>query len=230
MGRQNLFQVFDFRPGDVPLLVSIPHAGEWIPNHLSARMTEIGRRRPDTDWFVDRLYDVPIMRHVSCLAARVSRYVVDLNRPPNDQSLYPGQQTTGLCPVTTFHGDAIYQPGQEPTEVEISDRVATYWVPYHLKLRDELERLQSQFGRVILLDAHSIASRVPRLFDGVLPDWNFGTNRGQSCGSRLQSRVECYAAELKGYSWEVNGRFVGGCITRHYGTSAGPVEAVQLEL
>ncbi len=222
--------LFECRQGDVPLLVSIPHAGVDVPRAVLERLTDTGQSLPDTDWFVDRLYALPALQRASRLVARVSRYVIDLNRADDDASLYPGQNTTGLCPTTTFSGAPIYRPGAEPDALEIAARIESYWRPFHEQLRAELDRLRQTFGRAILLDAHSIASRVPRLFAGRLPDWNFGTFHGRSCRARLQQRMEEFARQLHGYSHAVNGRFVGGHITRSYGRPDQQIDAVQLEL
>jgi N-formylglutamate amidohydrolase len=185
---------------------------------------------PDTDWFVPRLYDVPELKSASIISANVSRYVVDLNRPPTDENLYPGQNTTKLCPETNFDGSPIYKDGQPIAADEIQRRVNEYWRPYHEKLRQVIQERRSHFGFAVLLDLHSIASRVPNLFQGVLPDLNFGTNHGQSAGASFQKVVEQIAHGQREYSAVVNGRFVGGYITRNYGNPERQVHAVQLEL
>lgn len=222
---------FDFRAGKLPLLVSIPHAGTELYPEIRERLTDSARRLPDTDWFVDRLYDLPILREASLIAARSSRYVVDLNRPPTDESLYPGQSTTGLCPLIQFDGTPLYRSGAEPDSREIASRVCSFWQPYHDQIARELTRLRSQHQRVMIFDAHSIASQVPRLFSGVLPDFNFGTNHGATCSLSFQKTIECFAAKQLGeYSHVINGRFVGGYITRHYGRPTANIEGLQLEL
>jgi N-formylglutamate deformylase len=224
-------KLFQFRAGKFPLLVSIPHTGTDVPHPISESFTEQARKLVDTDWDLDRLYDLPILRDCSLIQARTSRYVIDLNRPKTDDNLYPGQNTTGLCPTVTFAGDIIYHAGREPSESEIETRIATYWQPYHSMISEELNRLRTAHGRVVLFDAHSIASEVPRLFAGRLPDFNFGTNRGQSCSVDFQSLVDQFAGnELSDFSSVINGRFIGGYITRHYGRPTKNVEALQLEL
>ncbi len=216
--------------GRAPLLVSLPHDGVSLPPELVPRMTPAARAVPDTDWHVSRLYAFARKLGASLLIPRYSRYVIDLNRSSADHSLYPGKNTTGLCPQQRFDGGAVYLPGEEPSEDEVADRVARYWRPYHDALRDELERKRALHGRAILWEAHSIRSRVPWLFDGCLPDLNFGTADGLSCGSHLESRIAAAAACQSGYSWVLNGRFKGGFITRHYGRPLEGVEAIQLEL
>ncbi|MEN9868643.1 MAG: hypothetical protein RL748_4233, partial [Pseudomonadota bacterium] len=180
---------FDFHAGNLPVLVSMPHAGTDIPDHIAARMQACALKKPDTDWHLPRLYDFLHGMGVSTLSARWSRYVVDLNRPPDDTNLYPGQDTTGLCPLDTFAKAPLYLEGLAPDEMEIKERLARYWQPYHQKLQLELERMLQLHPLVVLWDAHSIASRVPRFFDGKLPDMNLGNASGASCADALLQSV-----------------------------------------
>lgn len=221
--------IFSLERGSAPLLVSLPHDGSAIPPELAARMVEGARRAPDTDWHVSRLYGFARDLGASILVPRHSRYVVDLNRPPDDRSLYPGQNTTGLCPAVQFSGEPVYLEGETPDAAEIATRVETYWRPYHDALRAELERLRAVHGRAVLWEGHSIRGEVPFLFEGRLPDLNLGTAGGASCTPALQARLERVLGAQDGYDWVANGRFKGGYITRHYGDPANGIEAVQLE-
>ncbi|KFN41721.1 N-formylglutamate deformylase [Arenimonas metalli] len=216
--------------GDLPLLVSLPHDGIEVPADIAARLQPAARAVPDTDWFVSRLYAFARELGASVLVPRYSRYVVDLNRPPDDVSLYPGQNTTGLCPAVRFDGEPVYLPGQAPGADEVQARVETYWRPYHVALAEELARLRERHGRVLLWEGHSIRGTVPFLFEGRLPDLNLGTAAGSSCAPGVQARLEAVLAAQADYSWVANGRFKGGYITRHYGRPAQGVDAVQLEL
>ncbi len=222
---------FELHRGTVPLLISLPHDGSRIPEDLAARMTPGARSAPDTDWHVGRLYGFARDMGASVLVPRYSRYVVDLNRPRDDVSLYPGQNTTGLCPAVRFDGEPVYLEGQAPTPTEIEDRVRRFWQPYHEALRDELSRLVATHGRALLWDAHSIrGSGLPFLFPGRLPDLNLGTAEGASCAPAVQLGVEAVLGEQHDYDWVANGRFKGGYITRHYGAPADGIHAVQLEI
>jgi N-formylglutamate deformylase len=216
--------------GRSPLLVSLPHDGVVVPPELLLRMTPQARAVPDTDWQVSRLYEFARRMGASVLIPRYSRYVIDLNRSAEDIQLYPGRNGTGLCPLQRFDGGAVYLQGEEPSADEIGERVERYWRPYHDALRDELERKRALHGRAILWEGHSICSTLPWLFEGRLPDLNFGTADGHSCGSHLESRIAAVAASQFDYSWVLNGRFKGGYITRHYGRPVEGIEAVQLEL
>jgi N-formylglutamate deformylase len=221
---------FRFTPGSVPLLLSIPHAGTDIPDEVAGHFAPSAAARADTDWHLPRLYDFAEEMGCSVLAARWSRYLIDLNRPPGNGNLYPGQDTTGLCPVDTFARAPLYLPGRAPDAAETARRLERYWRPYHKQLRAELERLLALHGRVLLWDAHSIASRVPRFFAGRLPDLNFGTADGTSCAPQLQGAVMGAAQAQERFSFVFNGRFKGGHITRHYGQPARGVHAIQLEM
>jgi len=222
--------LFTFRVGTAPLLVSMPHVGTHLPPDLAARMTRDARILPDTDWHLERLYDFLDALGASVLAATHSRYVVDLNRPPDNANLYPGQDTTGLVPVDTFSRAAVYRDGAVPDDAEVALRVERYWRPYHAQLGRELDRLRVAHGYALLWDAHSIASRVPRFFSGRLPDFNLGTARGRSCAPGIIEGVAAIAQRAAGYTTVLNGRFTGGYITRRYGQPNARVHAIQLEL
>ncbi|MGY0561468.1 N-formylglutamate deformylase [Luteimonas sp. A277] len=221
--------IFTLHKGMAPLLVSVPHDGTFVPDDIAARLTPEARRVPDTDWHIARLYAFARELGASMIVPTHSRYVVDLNRSEDDVSLYPGQNTTGLCPVVRFSGEPVYLEGQEPTPDDIAWRVKTFWRPYHQALRAELDRLRDLHGRVVLWEGHSIRGELPFLFEGRLPDFNLGTAGGASCTPGLQQRLESVLAGQEGYDFVVNGRFKGGHITRHYGDPSSGIEAVQME-
>ena len=222
--------MFAFTPGTAPLLVSFPHAGTEIPPEIEARMTPEALLRADVDWHLPQLYAFVRAMGASTIAARFARHVIDLNRPPEDTSLYPGQDVTGLLPLDTFRKQPLYRPGQAPDAAEAQERRAHYWQPYHDALAAELERLRARHGTVVLWDAHSIASRLPRFFDGKLPDLNLGTADGRSCAPALQAAAEAAMATQAACTHVSNGRFKGGHITRHYGQPEHGVHALQLEM
>lgn len=216
--------------GSVPLLVSCPHDGTYLPPDLARRLSPAALATPDTDWHVARLYDFVVERGASLLVPRASRYVVDVNRDRAGAALYPGADETGLVPTSTFAREPLYSPGDEPDAREIAERVTRWYDPYHALLADEVARLHAEHGVAVLLDAHSIRSRVPRFFDGELPDLNFGTASGASAAPDLCDDAFAALARADGLSAVRDGRFKGGYITRHYGAPGRGVHAVQLEL
>jgi len=221
---------FRFRRGTRPLLISMPHVGTHVPPQLAARLSDEARHVPDTDWHLERLYDFADELGASVLVATHSRYVVDLNRPPDGASLYPGQSVTGLCPVDTFDDTPLYPAGDVPGDAEIAERREAIWQPYHRQLADELGRIKAQHGIAALWDAHSIRSVLPRFFEGKLTDLNLGTAQGASCDPALGQALLGIAKAATGFTSVLNGRFTGGYITRHHGQPAQGVHAVQLEM
>lgn len=221
--------VLSFSRGRVPLLVSMPHPGTRLTPAVEAGLVDEAKELADTDWHIPRLYDFARELGASTLAANYSRYVIDLNRPADDKPLY-STATTGLYPDTLFDGRPLFHEGQAPSAEERARYLAEVWTPYHRTLAEELARLKAEFGYALLWDAHSIRSHIPHLFDGRLPDFNIGTNSGNSCPADLAERLQAVCAEAEGYSHVLNGRFKGGHITRHYGQPEQNVHAVQLEL
>lgn len=222
--------IFALTRGEAPLLVSFPHAGTVIPPELEARMTPAALQRADVDWHLPQLYDFARAMGASLLVARQARHVIDLNRPPEDESLYPGQDVTGLIPLDTFRKEPLYRPGEAPDAAEVRVRVERYWQPYHAALRAELERLRALHGHVVLWEAHSICSVLPRFFAGRLPDLNLGTADGHACVPAVQAAVETAMNAQREFSHVSNGRFKGGHITRHYGVPERGIHALQLEM
>jgi N-formylglutamate deformylase len=225
---------FRFRQGTRPLLISMPHVGTHVPPALAARFTDEARHVPDTDWHLERLYGFADELGASVLVATHSRYVIDLNRPPDGASLYPGQSVTGLCPVDTFDDTPVYASSDDlPNDEEVAARRDAIWRPYHQQLQAELDRLKAAHGTIALWDAHSIRSVLPRFFEGKLPDLNLGTGKGTSCDPALAATlldIAKSAESATGHTGVLNGRFTGGYITRQYGNPAGGVHAVQLEM
>jgi N-formylglutamate deformylase len=215
--------------GEAPLVVSLPHTGTTIPAALESRLTSAWLARKDADWHVDRLYAFAAGLGATVVHTAISRTVIDVNRDPGGVSLYPGQTTTGLCPTETFDGEPLYASGDQPSTGEIAERRGTWFDPYHDALAQELARLSAAHPRVVLYDAHSIRSVIPRLFTGELPHFNVGTDDGRSCDRALTGAVEqlCDATRL---SRVTNGRFKGGYITRHYGRPEAGIHAIQMEL
>jgi N-formylglutamate deformylase len=213
--------------GDAPLIVSMPHTGTEIPRDIEAALVSPWLGRKDADWHVEKLYD--FASGATTIRTAISRSVIDCNRDPSGKSLYPGQATTELCPTTSFDGEPLYKDGRAPDSADIAARRAAYFDPYHQAIAAEIARLKGTHPRIVLFDAHSIRSRIPRLFDGELPNFNIGTNSGATCDARLTGAVAA-ACAASDFSHVVNGRFKGGWTTRHYGKPGDGVHAIQLEL
>lgn len=220
--------IFTLQQGSVPLLISMPHNGEAIPEDIAAKMTAPALNVADTDWYKDKLYEFAATIGAYVINPKYSRYVIDLNRDPKGANLYPGANSTELCPTTGFDLSPLYLANCEPNKEEVERRVKTYWQPYHQAIADTLAQIKAKHGVAVLLEAHSIKSQVPRFFEGKLPDFNFGTADGNACSQALINKVE--ALDFAPYSQVTNGRFKGGFITRAYGQPEQNIHALQLEL
>lgn len=215
--------------GAGPVILAIPHTGTEVEPATLSRLSAEGKKLRDTDWHVQRLY-AALLPGATTVRATFHRYVIDANRDPSGTSLYPGQNTTGLCPTTDFDGAPIYEAGREPDAAEIGRRLEAYHAVYHRRLAKEIARVRKRHGVVVLYDCHSIRSQVPFLFDGVLPDFNIGTNSGASCAPAVEEAVAAICARAEGYTSVVNGHFKGGWTTRHYGKPEDGIHAIQMEL
>jgi N-formylglutamate deformylase len=221
---------YTLHPGTTPLLLSLPHVGTHIPAALQPRLMPRAAELEDTDWHLEAVYDFAHEIGASVIVPRHSRYVIDLNRPPENAPMYPGANNTELCPTRFFTGEPLYRDGQAPDEAEVAQRLARYWRPYHDALLGELARLKATHGHALLWDGHSIRSQLPWLFEGQLPALNLGTANGASCAPSLRSALMAVLAGQAEYSHVSDGRFKGGYITRHHGQPTQGVHAVQMEM
>ncbi|MEM9630245.1 MAG: N-formylglutamate deformylase [Pseudomonadota bacterium] len=215
--------------GEGPVVLGVPHSGTHVPADIWNKLNTTGQKLADTDWHVDRLYS-DLLPGATMVRANFHRYVIDANRDPEGVSLYPGQNTTTLCPTTDFDGLPIYLEGQEPDAAEIEARRLSWHAPYHAALLAELERVRARHGVAILYDCHSIRSVVPFLFEGTLPDFNTGTNNGATCAPAIEAAVFERTEAAEDYTCVLNGRFKGGWTTRHYGRPDEGFHAIQMEL
>ena len=213
--------------GDSPIVLGLPHTGTYVPDAIMANLNPRGRGLDDTDWHIHTLYD-GVLAGASTVRATFHRYVIDANRDPSGVSLYPGQNTTGLVPLTDFDGKDLWI--NPPDEAAVKARQDAFHTPYHAALQAELERVRDLHGIAILYDCHSIRSGIPFLFDGTLPDFNIGTNMGDTCAPEIEAATQEVCAKAEGYNSITNGRFKGGWTTRHYGDPDKGMHAIQMEL
>ncbi len=213
--------------GDAPVIVAFPHGGSDLAGY-DAQFVSPWLAQRDADWWIAEVYHFVRDLGVTTVATTISRSVIDCNRDPSGASLYPGAATTELVPTTTFDGEPLYA-GALPDADDVAPRRAAYFDPYHAALMAEIARLRAVHPRVVVYDAHSIRSRIPRLFDGQLPQFNIGTNGGTTCAPALTAAIAAPCA-ASGLGHVVDGRFRGGWTTRHYGRPHDGVHAVQMEL
>jgi len=213
--------------GNSPVILGLPHTGTFVPEDIAKHLNSNGKMLRDTDWHVEKLYD-GLLPQVTTVRATFHRYVIDANRDPTGASLYPGQNTTGLIPLTDFDEQPLWN--EAPDEAETARRLEEFHRPYHAVLAAEIERVRQINGIAILYDCHSIRSVCPFLFDGQLPDFSIGTHDGASSAPEIEEAVRKICSEATRYTHVVNGRFKGGWTTRHYGRPQTGVHAIQMEL
>lgn len=213
--------------GDGPVVLGMPHTGTWLPEEIRSRLNVNGQLLADTDWHIDKLY-AGLLPKATIVRATFHRYAIDANRDPSGASLYPGQNTTGLVPMTDFDGEPLWQT--PPDDAEIEARRLAFHAPYHAALTAEMERVRARHGVAVLYDCHSIRSRIPFLFEGRLPDFNIGTNNASTCAPEIEAAIQDTCANAEGYTSILNGRFKGGWTTRHYGRPSEGWHAIQMEL
>jgi len=222
--------IFTLERGSAPLLLSLPHVGTAIPDEVARALVPRALALEDTDWHLAEVYGFARALGASVLVPRLSRYVIDLNRPPENTPMYAGANNTELVPTRFFTGDALYRQGCVPDEREIERRRDTYWRPYHDALAAELGRLVAVHGHAVLWEGHSIQAELPWLFEGRLADLNLGSAGGTSCAPSLRAALMAVLAAQSSFSHVTDGRFKGGYITREYGRPREHVHAVQLEM
>jgi N-formylglutamate deformylase len=218
--------------GRVPLLLSVPHCGTQFPEELKGQyVPELIKAPDDTDWFVNQLYDFAPSMGITVISATYSRWVIDLNRDPDDIPLYTdGRIITGLCPVTNFLGDPIYIDRRDHVDgPEINRRVDKYYQPYHDKVQQLIDQMKSEFGKVLLWDCHSIRQYVETIYKHKLPDLILGDSDGTSASPETIA-IAFHSLKDSKYSVEHNFPFKGGFITRHFGKPLENQHALQLEM
>jgi len=220
---------FEVTPGDSAIILGQPHGGTDVPDEIFRRLNMRGQELADTDWHIDRLY-AGLLPGATIVRSHIHRYVIDANRDPGGVTLYPGQNTTGLCPTTDFDGRPIWRAGQEPSQDEIMARRELYHAPYHAALAEQIDRVKARHGFAIVYDCHSIRSHIPFLFDGTLPVFNIGTNDAKTCDPLIEKITAEICALAPAYDYVLNGRFKGGWTTRHYASPESGVHTIQMEV
>jgi len=218
----------EVQQGSSPIILAMPHSGTWLPDEAKQGLNERGQKLQDTDWHIPKLYE-GLLPNASIVRANFHRYLIDANRDPEGVSLYPGQNTTTLCPLIDFDNKPIWQKGFEPDDAEIKRRTEQFHTPYHQAIEQLIIATKNQHGFAILYDCHSIRSEADFLFEGVLPSLNIGTNDSQTCATKIEE-VAIELCEASPYNSVINGRFKGGWTTRHYGKPEQNIHAIQMEI
>lgn len=224
-----------------PLLVTIPHSGERVPDETPwlKNLDEV-LLMYDVDRYVDRLYE-PAIRKLGLPSVKTEwhRYAIDLNRLPDDvdaDSVVGHKNPSGKFPrglhwAITTKGERLLP---KPMMVELhDDLVKKYFEPFHSNVRDEMAKLKAAGAKTLYhIDAHSMPSvgtkehRDPgeRRADIVISDCD-----GTSCSPEFRELVVA-AYEKAGFKTRVNWPYKGGRVTETYGKPIEGVHSIQVEL
>jgi len=226
-----IFKIIEPKTSKVPIIISVPHAGTFIPEDMKSKMNpKLSDKLDDTDWFIDKLYGFATELGITIIKANYSRWVVDLNRNPENQPLYnDGRVITDVVTITDFNGNKIYKDNDVPDSDEVARRVDLYHKPYYEKLDELLKNRKAEFGKVLLFDAHSIRKSVPGIHSEDFPDLILGDNDETSASSELIITT-IDSLKSKGYEFSHNHPFKGGYITRSFGKPEENIHALQLEM
>lgn len=225
--------LFDFRPAKgklKPIVLSVPHAGTYIPENIGTRLpSQMWKTPVDTDWYVHELYAPLAEAGITCIFANHSRFVIDLNRDRANHRLYTdGRPESTLVPTHTFMEEPLYS-GHAPDANEIAQRIVQYYDPYYNKIEEQLGMLRRQFAHVLFYDGHSIKRHVPSIRKDPFPDMILGNQSGKTCDARIMDAAFKHLTGAK-YRVQKNDPFSGGFLTRHFGKPAMGIHALQLEM
>jgi N-formylglutamate deformylase len=227
----------------VPLLLTIPHSGEEIPQEafwLEDLPKEVLLR--DVDRFVDELYQ-PAIEHIPlpAIKTRVHRYAADLNRYPTDvdaSSVEGSRNPVGKFPQG-FHwmkstvGEVVLR---EPIPQAVHDLITRR---YHDRFHDlvaeriaEIRATREASLNIYHLDLHSMPSQGTGAHadqgrkrpEVVLSDFE-----GRSCNPAFMDLVR-RAFETQKFEVSINWPYKGGRITQRYGRPEQGHHTIQIEL
>jgi len=220
-----------------------PHSGNDYPDWFLRRSILNARSiRSSEDAFVDRLFEPATDFGAPFLKAGAPRAFIDYNRSPDelDPALIAGIRTVGnnprvasglgVIPRVVSNARPIYRGKLRIDEAE--NRLQNYWHPYHRALQGLLDESRLQFGRVVLLDCHSMpreALESTKLKGGTRPDIVLGDRFGASAHPEIVDEIEA-AFQRAGFFVSRNTPFAGAYVTQHYGRPSRHQHAVQIEI
>lgn len=222
-----------------PILVEVPHSGLQVPpeveQELEASPLSVLR---DSDIFVDQLYQRAPRYGATLVVSRVSRYVVDLNRSPDevDKAAVPKHPRARHIPargvVWRARTDGTPLLRAPLTVEQFARRLELYYEPYHRTLREAAAALHQRYGKVVILAAHSMPSTGRRMLSGrevrradVVP----GTRGRSTADGRIIDLIDAHF-RAAGLSVKHDDPYRGGWTTSKYGAPKRGQHAVQIEL
>lgn len=223
-----------------PLIVSVPHAGTFIPEHARDSFASLNKNllKRDADLFVDKLYAAVPDLGGTLITTKICRYVIDPNRDKNavNACFVQGSpavdkpKNLGLVAHKTTKDEILLK--HPLTRVELTERIERYYDPFYEKLAAAITQAKKQFGFCLHIDAHSMPSRGTGAHadEGAeRPDICLADRTGTSCGAGFTKFLKDSFAS-HGLSVLANKPYQGGWIVQHFGRPHKDVHSIMIEI
>ena len=218
-----------------------PHSGTLYPDDMAAspHLDEAGLRSAE-DALIDRLIATGPTQGANVIAAKLGRAYLDLNRDPEEldpvliEGVEAGSATLrtsagyGVVPRLSGDGHPLYD--RTLSLAEAAGRIDRVHRPYHSALSEIMLATRARGGSAVLIDWHSMPSRVTRAAPGVRGvDVVLGDRHGMACDPALTRRLKALFESL-GWRVALNHPYAGGWTTQVWGRPLDGFHAVQIEL
>jgi N-formylglutamate amidohydrolase len=207
------FHVREATNKEVPVVVSIPHCGIYVPEAIRERFASgYIRSLPMTDWYLHTLCDFLPGMGVTTIYGTYSRFVADIDAPAD--VAYPQAGQGSFVALKTPDGEDIYN--EPPTVQELYTRRELVYAPYHARLSELLQSRITRFGSVILVDLHSFPPQAAELRGHQPRQVYLGDDKGRANPGWLTGTLR-HSFTHAGYSVAIDDALHGNYIVGHYG-------------
>ncbi|MDA2936165.1 N-formylglutamate amidohydrolase [Patescibacteria group bacterium AH-259-L05] len=184
-------------PKEKKFVVCIPHCGVYIPEMcLSHLNIESERFFHDADVYTDILFDLVDIGGV-VIKTMINRDVVDPNRARTNDT------KEGVIRSISFDKTKLIKHRYSPEERELL--LKQFYDPFHRRLKKEIESIRKKYGRVLLLNGHSMADQIPatrkKKEQRKRPDFCLGTQDGMSADEKI---LQVFEKSLRANAKKIN--------------------------
>ena len=218
------------------IIFASAHSGSIYPDAFIERTDlAIKQLRRNEDAFITNLFSPAPDLGAPLIEANFPRCFVDVNRASNelpsfwqtDGKIISPRAEIGMGVVPTMLSETINIYSEPLSLTAAKIRIKDLYHPYHDALQGLIGEARSLFGKVLLIDCHSMPgfnSMGSRRSDIIL-----GDRFGKSCSSEIVMLIEKLFQGL-GYSVSRNYPYAGGFVTKHYGKPYESANALQIEI
>lgn len=227
-----------------PLVLSIPHSGKVLPAEFLEKIhTAENDLHGNEDIMVDELLQKAIDNGICTIKMNISRVFVDANRDKAELDAgmfadYPLQENPIRSKRCRYGIGVIHRVDSASNEIypapicydETLERIEKVYDVYHKKLNSLINATIKKFGFCLLLDAHSMPSKICTIVDTEKKiDFCLGDLFEQSCPKEIS---KFFATKLKkaGFNVSYNIPYSGAFITFNYCQPRKKIYTLQLEI